>query len=57
MNQTDLEQVYDSIAQAIDAVAPEKTEVFLAKLSLSLAADYDDLASVIAKINQASNDL
>lgn len=34
LNIAGLEQVYDALAQAIDAAGPEKREIFLVKLAL-----------------------
>lgn len=37
MSQHDLEAVYDTLAEAIDAVGPEQSEIYLAKVALALA--------------------
>ena len=47
-----LEAVYDELAQAIDQVGPEGEAVFLTKLVLSLAHEYGDGARVSALIKQ-----
>lgn len=52
MTQADLEQVYEALAQAIDRVAPNQAQVYLAKVALALAdelADSDRVRAVIAE--------
>lgn len=39
---SDLEIIYDELAQALDATEPENESVFLAKLVLSLAHEFGD---------------
>lgn len=48
---SDLEDLYDEIADAIDRVGPEDESIFLAKLSLALAHHLGDrtLASRLIK--------
>ena len=53
----DLEQVYDQLATAIDAVGPEKTELFLVKLALMNANALADPAVFQAHIEAAQKDL
>lgn len=53
----DLEQVYDQLATAIDAVGPEKTELFLVKLALMNANALADPVLVQAHIDAARRDL
>lgn len=53
----DLEQVYDQLATAIDAVGPEKTELFLVKLALLNANALADPAVFQAHIEAAQKDL
>lgn len=53
----DLEQVYDNLAQAIDAATPEKAELFLAKLALLAAETLGDAKQFMALIEVASQDL
>jgi len=53
----DLEQVYDSLAEAIDNVGPEKEALFLAKLVLILANDLGDRARILADIEMAGRDI
>ncbi len=36
MKQTDLESIYEALANTLDAIAPEQREVYLAKLALAL---------------------
>ncbi|MEX0287315.1 MAG: hypothetical protein AB3N23_22130 [Paracoccaceae bacterium] len=42
MTESDLETVYDALAQAIDTVGPEQAELYLAKLALALVEDLGD---------------
>ena len=49
----ELETVYDALAQAIDAVAPEKRELFLVKLALLAANEIENAAVLNALIAQA----
>ncbi len=49
----ELETVYDALAQAIDAVAPEKRELFLVKLALLAANEIENAAVFNALIVQA----
>ena len=53
----DLEQVYDQLATAIDAVGPDKTELFLVKLALMNANALADPALFQAHIDAALKDL
>ena len=52
-----LEQVYDQLATAIDAVGPDKTELFLVKLALMNANALADPALFQAHIDAALEDL
>lgn len=52
-----LEQVYDQLATAIDAVGPGKTELFLVKLALMNANALADPALFQAHIDAARRDL
>lgn len=51
-----LEQVYDHLATAIDAVGPEKTELFLVKLALLMAHAIGDEQRVTGLIADAQQD-
>ena len=53
MTPLDLEKVYDALAQSLDAVGPEKSELFLAKLALLLANDIGDSGRVLTLIEAA----
>jgi len=57
MTHADLERIYETIAEAIDYVGRENTEVYLAKLCLSLAAVCDDPVLVLQKISQCRDDI
>jgi hypothetical protein len=52
-----LEQVYDQLATAIDAVGPEKTVLFLVKLALMNANALADPAVFQAHIEAVQKDL
>lgn len=52
-----LEQVYDQLATAIDAVGPAKTELFLVKLALMNANALADPTLFQAHIDAAIKDL
>ena len=52
-----LEQVYDQLATAIDAVGPDKTELFLVKLVLMNANALADPRLFQAHIDAALKDL
>ena len=52
-----LEQVYDTLAEAIDQAGPERTELFLTKLSLLLANAIGDAAVVTCLVQAALLDL
>lgn len=54
---TQLEQVYDTLAQAIDQAGPDHSEVFLTKLSLLLANALGDAGLVATLVETALNDL
>ncbi len=53
----ELEQVYDQLATAIDAVGPDKTEHFLVKLALMHANALADPDLFQAHIDAALRDL
>jgi hypothetical protein len=57
LNIPGLEQVYDALASAIDAVGSEKTELFLVKLALLQANAIGDPQRVQAHIEAALKDL
>ena len=52
-----LESAYDQLATAIDAVSPEKSELFLVKLALLAAQALGDAPSFIDLIARAQKDL
>lgn len=57
MTPTDVEAVYDSLAETLDTVGTDKRDLFLAKLALLLAHDLGDAAHVRARIAEAALDL
>ena len=54
MTDKKLEMVYEAIALKIDYLGEEKSELFLAKLSLLLANEIDDLSIVLKAIDDAA---
>ena len=54
---TDLEDVYDGIAAAIDRAGPERETLFLAKLALVLSHYLGDRARVMEAVDIAGCDL
>ena len=52
-----LEQVYDTLAQAIDQAGPERSELFLVKLALLNAQALGDAAAFSAQVMAALRDL
>jgi hypothetical protein len=57
MTPTDVERVYDAIAETLDTVGTEKSELFLAKLALLLSNELGDVEQVLSLINMASINL
>lgn len=57
MTQAEIEQVYEQLAQGIDAVGEGKSEIFLAKVALLLAQEVGDVARLTTLIEQAKADL
>ena len=54
---SELEAVYERLAVAIDTAGPDKSEVFLAKLVLMLAAQLGQPEKVLAAIETCLQDL
>jgi len=54
---TDLEAVYDALAQAIDQAGPERSELFLVKLALLNAQTLGSAQAVREQIERALRDL
>jgi outer membrane murein-binding lipoprotein Lpp len=57
MSIIEIEQVYDLIAGGIDKAGPDKTALFLAKLSLALANLVGDSQAVANAVLAAGRDL
>lgn len=57
MNQTELEVIYDALAEAIDRVGPEKAPLFLVKLALLNAQALGGAELFLGHIDSASQDL
>lgn len=53
----ELEEAFESIAQAIDQVAPEQQAQFLAKLCLALATQLPSIDPIAEAIRAAQEDL
>jgi hypothetical protein len=53
----EIEQVYDTLAQAIDQAGPDHVEVFLTKLSLLMANALGDAGQVATLVEAALKDL
>lgn len=54
---TELENVFDALAEGIDRATPEKSELFLTKLVLLLANELETADAVIRGIEAALQDL
>ena len=57
MTPRDVEMIYDALALQLDAVGPDRRELFLAKLALLLAHDLGDAARACNLIAEAANNL
>ena len=57
MTQQELEWVYETLAQGIDAAGPGKSELYLAKIALALAEALGDAAHAVAVIERCGNGL
>ena len=53
MTPTDVETIYAALAETIDRVTPEKSELFLAKLALLMAHEINDVDHVRTLIQNA----
>lgn len=54
---SELEKVYDALAEGIDQATPAKSELFLTKLALLLANEIGDSAVVARAIDTALRDM
>jgi hypothetical protein len=52
-----LESVYETLASALDAVGPDKSELFLVKLALLCARQMGDAQVLAALVASAQKDL
>lgn len=52
-----LESVYETLASALDAVGPDKTELFLVKLALLSAREIGDAQRLATLVANAQKDL
>ena len=57
MTDSEMEEIYESLATKIDAFGKEKSDIFLAKLVLLLSTKFTDLDEIMKFIEEASLDL
>ncbi|WP_417677282.1 hypothetical protein [Roseibium sp.] len=57
MTSEEFETFYEAMAEAIDAIAPEYTEVFLAKLCLAFGREIGESEKALALIADCRKDL
>lgn len=57
MTPIQVEHIYDALAQTLDTVGAEKSELFLAKLALLLGREVGDPDRVVTLISEASANL
>ena len=57
MTPSDVEHVYEALAETLDMVGANKSELFLSKLALLLAHEIGDAEIVLRLINSASGNL
>lgn len=57
LSTSQLETVYDTLAQAIDQAGPQHAELFLTKLCLLLSNQLGDDAAFASSVNNALADL
>ena len=57
MTDSEMEEIYESLATKIDAFGKEKSDIFLAKLALILSKKFTDLEEIMKCIEEASLDL
>lgn len=57
MTQQELETIHEALAEAIDTVAEDRRELYLAKLALALAEALGDLPLALAVIEECKTGL
>ena len=57
MTDSEMEEIYESLASKIDKFGKEKSDIFLAKLALLLSKKFTDLDEILNYIEEASLDL
>lgn len=57
MTPTDVERVYEALAEGVDRAGAQNSELFLAKLALLLSHELGDAARAVALIKMAEDDL
>lgn len=55
MNPSDLETVYETLAEKLDAIGAENRELFLAKLALLMSHELGNVEQVLKLIELAGN--
>ena len=57
MTDSEMEEIYESLATKIDTFGKEKSDIFLAKLVLLLSKKFTNLEEIMECIKEASLDL
>lgn len=57
MTHSDLETLYEALAEGIDAVGPDQAPVYLAKIALALADALDDAPAALAILSECKDNL
>ena len=57
MTDSEMEEIYESLARKIAKFGKEKSDIFLAKLVLLLSKKFTDLDEILNYIEEASLDL
>lgn len=57
MTDSEMEEIYESLATKIDTFGKEKSDIFLAKLVLLLSKKFTNLEEIMEYIEEASLDL
>jgi hypothetical protein len=53
----ELETIYEKLATSLDAVGPEKASLYLSKVVLLLAHQFDDSRQVLLALDECRQDL
>ena len=57
MSPIDVERIYEALAETLDTIGAEKSELFFAKLTLLLSNELGDAEQVLSFIDMASINL